>query len=433
MATTRTGLLGLAYYTAAVSAGITIIPSNVSPGAFDGSGAISSVDELFSGSCPEEVSSQAPTTPQVMMSTYANFGLQADAADIANVHPSSDSFVRGALEAWAKHEHLVIRPDEVWFEILAQMNFYMAAHAEEIRDVFVSHEGRESIEVWDFTWHQVIARFGEEIQERVKTDWLLDWVMPGFSTTTESDDMTATVLMMGLMQHYFEFSGGIICGLPSVTLLGERDDWAALLDKLEHMVDFGAEPADYAARLRPILSRFVATFDEPDADETHAFWGKIVRAQDRFTCGAGGAAPEYDVSGWIVGFLNWYEDGSLAVPRAQLAADPDDPTVVTLDDVTYTRRELEDLPVGYAKAPFTMLDYPSQGDKTQAYVLAGNIGKSVAPGAPDGSLQPLSAWFLYGPVDFNYTNGPPYGSSSDFSTIASGMQSCGAGLESLSL
>lgn len=81
--------------------------------------------------------------------------------------------------------------------------------------------------MWRLSWHDVIAAFGGEIQKRVKTDWLLDWITPSFTTTEETDGLTATVLM-GLMQHYFEFSGGITCGFPEVTLLGTRDDWVKL-------------------------------------------------------------------------------------------------------------------------------------------------------------------------------------------------------------
>lgn len=70
--------------------------------------------------------------------------------------------------------------------------------------------------------------------------------------------------MMGLMQQYFDYTASIICGLPSVTLLGEKSDWEVLLAKLNRLPDFGEEPASYAAQLRPILSRFVQTFNTPD-------------------------------------------------------------------------------------------------------------------------------------------------------------------------
>src|ERR1700761_5565492 len=53
------------------------------------------------------------------------------------VLPSADGFVRGAFEAWGRHLHFVIRPEEVWVTILVQINFYMKRHAEEIRHLFV--------------------------------------------------------------------------------------------------------------------------------------------------------------------------------------------------------------------------------------------------------------------------------------------------------
>jgi hypothetical protein len=360
------------------------------------------------------------------MSSFADFGDDQDTSIPADtIFPSSDGLVRGAIDAWARHQHLVLRPDEIWFEILAQLNAYMNTHAEELRDLFVSHQGKEEIEVWDFTWTDVIARFAGEIQSRVKTDWLLGWIMPGFSTTDRNDNLTATVLMMGLMQHYFEFSGGIVCGLPQVTLLGERQDWVRLLGKLDRLADWGDEPAQYAENLRPILTRFVRTWDEPQSEDIKSFWSQIVRADHHFSCGRG--AIEYTVSGWITGFMHWNHDGAVRVDPEWLDSfEPSDNTV-TLDGVPYISEDLQQLPVGYAKVPLKMLDYPQVGTDTMAYLLAGNVGVKRTPAESNEDFitaQPVSAWFMYAPVETNYTTGPPYGDRWEMETIADAFDVC---------
>jgi hypothetical protein len=229
---------------ACISQAVIVFPGDgVLPKAYVGSSAAKSERELFQSSAPGELpdiqNDQGELVEdkrvQIITSSRPNLN-ESDA-----YHPGSDSFVRGAIEAWAQHQHLVIRPEEVWFTILTQMNFYMNAHGDDpdVRSVFVSHQGKENIHIEADTWRQVLAGFKFEIQKRVKTDWLLDWILPKFSTSTTNDEMTANVLMMGLMQSYFTFSGGITCGLPSVTLLGEVRDWERLAAKVERLPAFG--------------------------------------------------------------------------------------------------------------------------------------------------------------------------------------------------
>ncbi|KAG5951056.1 hypothetical protein E4U53_003849 [Claviceps sorghi] len=382
---------------AAILCKITVQVSSVAPLPLDTSGVVSSAAELFRQSCPEEVADKNPYRPRLLLSSYSEPHGTGEQVP-KGVYPISDSFVRGAIFAWANHQSLVLRPDVIWFEILVQLNFYMTANAESIRHLFVDFEGKREIRVEGISWQGAIASFGREIQRRVKTDWLLGWVMPGFSTSTQNDNMTATVLMMGLTQHYFEFSAELICGIPSITLLGNRDDWVKLYKKLDRLKEWGEEPTQYASRLRPILGRFVKTWDEPHSPATKSFWEQIVRANWHATCGP---PTKYDISGWITGFVHWREDGSLTSPPDAAARANE----TKLDGVSYRRLDVTNIPVGYAKAPLKMIDYPEPGVDTKAYVLAGNVGiqRTVNGTSREVLAEPLNSWFLYGPVDWNVT------------------------------
>lgn len=129
----------------------------------------------------------------------------------------------------------------------------MTKYAKELRHLFVDVQGQEEIVVQGGTGQSVMDSFKAEIQNRVKTEWLEGWITPGFSTSTPNDNMTATVLMLGQMKQYSKFTNSITCGLPSVQLLGQREDWAKLFAKLEMLRQFGEEPVQYAKNLRPIL------------------------------------------------------------------------------------------------------------------------------------------------------------------------------------
>ena len=102
-----------------------------------------------------------------------------------------------------------------------------------------------------------------------------------------------------LIHRYFNYFCGIICGIPSVTLLGEKADWERLYRRLDRLPELGDEPATWAGMLRPILRRFVSAFDgTPD----RTFWGHVVRCS-REVCG------QDDFTGWLTAFCVWSPTG----------------------------------------------------------------------------------------------------------------------------
>lgn len=80
---------------------------------------------------------------------------------------------------------------------------------------------------------------------------------------------------MGVVQKYFDYKCCLGCGLPSVTLLGERADWELILKRLDKLETFGAEPTRFCALLKPLVSRFVQSFEDPTSAEVIDFWQRI--------------------------------------------------------------------------------------------------------------------------------------------------------------
>ncbi|KIM34227.1 hypothetical protein M408DRAFT_19166, partial [Serendipita vermifera MAFF 305830] len=73
--------------------------------------------------------------------------LQSSYQSNENFVPDSSAFVNSVVNAYNRHYHLVIRPDDLWTSILSQMNLYVNAHAEELRSKFVAHEGKKKLVV----------------------------------------------------------------------------------------------------------------------------------------------------------------------------------------------------------------------------------------------------------------------------------------------
>jgi coproporphyrinogen III oxidase-like Fe-S oxidoreductase len=75
-----------------------------------------------------------------------------------------------------------------------------------------------------------------------------------------------------------------------------------VLEHLEKLKEYGIETIAWYHLLRPVISRFVATFDEPESPENLDFWRKIAH----HTAGSG---FEY-YSGWINAFSVFSDKGA---------------------------------------------------------------------------------------------------------------------------
>ncbi|OAG01023.1 uncharacterized protein CC84DRAFT_1168214 [Paraphaeosphaeria sporulosa] len=332
-----------------------------------------------------------------------------------HIASSTNGLVWAAYYAYSDHHNLTLRPEDIWFAIISQLSFYINAHAEELRYLFVTHEERKelivhtegSINTIDFA--RIAKEVANMIQENVERADLQEWIMPSFSTTTESDRAVASVLFMGAMQKYFSYGACLSCGIPSVTLLGKREDWENILQRLDTLPEFGAEPAAFADGLRPVLQGFIATFDGERTPETLDFWGRI--AHRTF----GGSGPTY-LSGWITAFCFWDADGK-PISKRGWSEDLGAPACEV---------DFKDVPNGYAIVPLTIND---NGKEYLTQMVAGSFGMEAfsqqkVKDTPDGhattednsttdsktsndgirdedpdsaldSIKPLTGWMMY--------------------------------------
>lgn len=58
---------------------------------------------------------------------------------------ASNGFVDTAVKAYNQHHHLILRPEDVWFSVLVQLNIYINEHAEELRSMLVAHQGQKKM------------------------------------------------------------------------------------------------------------------------------------------------------------------------------------------------------------------------------------------------------------------------------------------------
>jgi hypothetical protein len=349
-------------------------------------GHTTSSDDLFKGTSPNLYRE----SKRIIQSSVSS-----DLFEKNHITPSDNGFVWAAFQAYNQHHHLTIRPEDVWFAILSQLNFYINAHAEDLRSHFVSHEGQKELVVEDIgtidtaDFGRLSRRMTALIQENVKDPNFRDWIMPAFSTTTVCDRTTAAVLMMGSMQAYFSYKMCCACGIPSVTLLGERADYEDILQRLDKLPELGAETSTFADLLRPVLRNFIATFDKQKSDSTRDFWSKIAHRS------GGGSGPSY-LGGWLTAFCFWDNKGKsmhdYGLRTKQYFGG--DPELLVLDSVKYHRVDTSDIPTGFASVPVKV---DGNGTEYHTKMLAGAIGiRATSSGDSKlDTIQSLSGWFMF--------------------------------------
>ncbi|KAK3692611.1 hypothetical protein B0T22DRAFT_369012 [Podospora appendiculata] len=312
---------------------------------------------------------------------------------------TKNGFVHTSIEAYNEHHHLVLRPEDVWFAILTQLSVYVNANADNLQHRLVTPPSsttapapgqKEALHI-DVPLagldHGLLAyQMAKLLSTRLQDPSLLDFILPTFSTTTKADQTVASVILLGTMQKYFTYSWGTRCGIPSVTLLGEADDWDEMAARCADRLgagDFGAAPARWYYRLLgPVLAGFVETFRDPDGRAARQFWKGIV---DRHTPDGSGRVT---YSGWITAFCYWDERGRCLHDNTGGGGGGQQQQLV---EVELSRGEI---PMGFIKVPVTLVD---DGVAIPTEMVAGSVGMRVRRGRWDGydTLQPESGWFMY--------------------------------------
>ncbi|KAI5284883.1 hypothetical protein KEM54_000988 [Ascosphaera aggregata] len=305
-----------------------------------------------------------------------------------------NGLVDTVLKAYNQHHHLVLRPDDVWTAVLSGLSFYVNQNAEELRSSFVAHEGRKKLSIRCGGTRQTVD-FGSLAQQftGLMHDYLIDkilqeWILPDFSTTTDNDRVVCSILMMATLKEYFSFDVHLLCGLPAVTLLGEREDWVKLHSKVDKLKQFGEDTTAWASLLDPILRKFVETFDERDSEAVSAFWNRIAHVQP-----VGSGSPE--LSGWITAFCFFNHEGRVA----SIVDSVFSPPPLVLDGVEYPIIAIKDIPPAFATVPVYLND---NGVEFETEMVSGSVAMKLSSSDAFGkgsddltAVQPLSGWAIY--------------------------------------
>ncbi|KAJ6470873.1 hypothetical protein C8R45DRAFT_1165475 [Mycena sanguinolenta] len=324
---------------------------------------------------------------------------------------TSNGFMNTIISAYNRYHNLIICPDDVWITILTQFNF-VNANAELLRASFVAHEGKRTLTVkregpgWDFA---VMARQMMHLLGTVVVDpTLRAQVMPDFSTTSVKDTTVGAIVIMSMLKSYFEYVRSTsISGIPRVALEGTKEDWEAILHRLEKLKEYGIETTAWYHLLVPVISRLVAAFDAPDAASNVEFWQQVAPFKP-----SGSGASYY--SGWITAFCVFNEEGNwIGLPPKQDARFSSlvirrrtpinflfpHSTRLTLDDTLFHMVDSNNIPLSYVDVPVVVKN-STEADPEPCTMIAGVIGRlatteSLTVKTARDTVQPVMRWWMF--------------------------------------
>lgn len=344
---------------------------------------------------PRDASLQQRKGPIYQSSFSKPTSSSLDENEVITTAGMSNGLVSAAFRAYSSHHHLVLRPDDLWIAILTQFNYFANAkeNTDTIRRLVVgTDEGlapgsKKELIVTSFGDRfsmdagQMAIQLTKLIQGHIIDPHMRDWIMPNFTTTTENDRIISSVIMMSTFKEFFNYTMYTLCGLPAVTLMGERADYEIMLSKIEKLTEFGTETTQWRDLLHQVLLGFINTFDQPEADTTKTFWSKIAHKNNN------GSGASY-LSGWLTAFCYFDSKGqSLYGPGRNTGTRYEN---LVLGDATFHLVDTNKVPPAYAEVPVTVKD---NGVDYKTVMVAGLVGNRVT-GEKMDTLQPQPAWWI---------------------------------------
>jgi len=232
------------------------------------------------------------TVEDIKESKILAHGMNVDKVCVGD--DTKHQLLNAVLTAYNKHLGLRLSPDNILHCVAAAVSACINDHSEQLRDVFINHQGKKKLEVVANRWDELMGLMSEKIDENVKSELKLEHT---FSTSGPIESFVGTITKMATFKKYFSYSFTLMCGIPFVDLTGSLDDWLNLRAKIKHVEEIFTSRgfmANWFKHLNVVVDRLIETYECKEvSQDLETFWARIV---NYVPYGSGG--QEY-ISGWI--------------------------------------------------------------------------------------------------------------------------------------
>lgn len=224
---------------------------------------------------------------------------------LTRINTSPDVFTvhQGFLDylslAYRNHYSVVIRPDDIWYMVLAELTLVIKKTPQHFAHLFTTTPDKKQLilvptgDVTQIDPALVISH----LKDCVPAD--VDLFLPQFSTTTPDSRLAMHVAFCDMASPYYDYAT-YLCGIPAIRVEGTEEDWAKVaqgFNKLSALFKpLGTEGKSslwiYLDRCYKCVKAMIGAVV---MDDVHNL-SRIVKVE---RCGSG---SQYEMSGWIMDF-----------------------------------------------------------------------------------------------------------------------------------
>jgi len=195
---------------------------------------------------------------------------------------------------YSTHHKIVLSPDIIWYTIMCDVAQHVVKNSEQHRSLFTkAPEGKIDLivpcvsETEPLRMDSIYGLLLKTVPIECET------FLPRFTTTTESSRLAVLAAFLETCSPYYDYMM-MLCGHPAVKVLGTKEDWDLLIDRLGKFVELfakvGSELQTHIANTAlPTAWKIRQALDSDESD-----WFKQIFTETR--CGSGG---ETNVDGWF--------------------------------------------------------------------------------------------------------------------------------------
>lgn len=311
----------------------------------------------------------------------------------------ANGFLQAVHLAFQHHLALVLKPDHLWFLVVGNLSLFINSHSESARSAFVEHKDGTILEVSAVgvspekgpegrDWGPAVGLLASGALKRSK-DGIPGLVVPRFSTTGGVERVAFQIALLDSLRSYYSHRVSSLCGIPSITLLGEREDWHQLAVRVgvlrQHVASSHTELASLRTwfdELLTVLPRFLDVWDP--AKKVDRAWRSFYKYESQ----SGHAA----ITGWANLFFPFLRPGwnSFSTGQGNLARNPLTHYGRAIADEHFSPRPPEpcDIPGLISVVPFVWRT--EQGARHGMELYAGFMHPSYDAAA--GTVSPELGW-----------------------------------------